>query len=57
MLFPFSKLIPLKQGQCFVAINPSAFAPGFEDRLQVLMDNFRNLQPVRTLSFSDNYEH
>ncbi|XP_067028461.1 uncharacterized oxidoreductase YjmC-like [Acropora muricata] len=33
-------------GQCFVAINPSAFAPGFEDRLQVLMDNFRNLQPM-----------
>jgi len=33
-------------GQCFVAINPSAFAPGFEDRLQVSMDNFRNLQPM-----------
>lgn len=33
-------------GQCFVAINPSVFAPGFEDRLQVLIDQFRNLQPT-----------
>ncbi|XP_071954795.1 uncharacterized oxidoreductase YjmC-like isoform X2 [Antedon mediterranea] len=30
-------------GQCFVAINPEAFAPGFPDRMQSFIDDFRNL--------------
>ncbi|XP_074653260.1 putative oxidoreductase YjmC [Tubulanus polymorphus] len=30
-------------GQCFVAINPAMFAPGFEDRMQSLIDHCRNL--------------
>ena len=34
------------QGHCFVAINPNAFADGFEDRMQTQMDQYRNLQPV-----------
>jgi LDH2 family malate/lactate/ureidoglycolate dehydrogenase len=29
-------------GQCFVAINPNAFAPGFNDRMQDLMDTCRS---------------
>jgi len=33
-------------GQCFVAVNPAVFAPGFEDRMQSLMDHCRNLQPA-----------
>lgn len=32
-------------GQCFVAIDPSCFAPGFNDRLQDFMDTTRNLTP------------
>ncbi|XP_005099922.1 uncharacterized oxidoreductase YjmC [Aplysia californica] len=32
-------------GQCFVAIDPSAFAPGFSDRLSQLNDSLRNLEP------------
>lgn len=34
-------------GQGFVAIDPSFFAPGFEDRLSSLMDNIRHMEPVR----------
>jgi len=30
-------------GQCFVAIDPEAFAPGSADRMQSLMDNLRSL--------------
>jgi len=30
-------------GQCFVAIDPSAFAPGFTDRLSSLNDHIRNM--------------
>ena len=37
---------PLFQGQCFVAIDPSAFAPGFTDRLQSLNDHLRHMEPV-----------
>lgn len=33
-------------GQCFVALNPSVFAAGFEDRMQSLMDHLRNLKPI-----------
>uniref|UniRef100_A0A914WA09 Malate dehydrogenase n=1 Tax=Plectus sambesii TaxID=2011161 RepID=A0A914WA09_9BILA len=33
-------------GQCFVAIDPDCFAPGFNDRLQGFMDSTRNLKPL-----------
>lgn len=34
------------QGQCFVAINPENFAPGFSDRMSDLLSIHRNLNPV-----------
>ena len=37
------------QGQCFVAINPDAFAPGFTDRSGLLMNALRNLEPVSSI--------
>ncbi|ESO82499.1 hypothetical protein LOTGIDRAFT_223255 [Lottia gigantea] len=33
-------------GQCFVAIDPSAFAPGFTDRMSDLIDTCRGLDPA-----------
>ncbi|CAJ0963212.1 unnamed protein product, partial [Mesorhabditis belari] len=30
-------------GQCFIAVDPEAFAPGFTDRMQELMDTLRSL--------------
>ena len=42
----YSCLIFFSQGHCFVAVNPNMFADGFEDRMQALMDQYRNLQPV-----------
>lgn len=36
---------PANLGQCFVAIDPSCFAPGFDDRLSDLMDKLRSLPP------------
>jgi LDH2 family malate/lactate/ureidoglycolate dehydrogenase len=33
-------------GQCYIAIDPSAFAPGFSDRLTELMTTLRNLEPI-----------
>ncbi|XP_068727510.1 uncharacterized oxidoreductase YjmC-like [Montipora capricornis] len=33
-------------GHCFVAINPQMFADGFDDRMQCLMDQYRNLKPA-----------
>jgi hypothetical protein len=33
-------------GQCFIAVNPEMFAPGFSDRLQDLMDFMRKMEPV-----------
>ncbi|XP_064476491.1 uncharacterized oxidoreductase YjmC-like [Ornithodoros turicata] len=33
-------------GHCFVAIDPTAFAPGFEDRMQDLMDTARGTEPA-----------
>jgi len=33
-------------GQCFMAIDPSSFAPGFTDRMSDLMNTHRNLTPV-----------
>jgi hypothetical protein len=40
--FYFSNL----KAQCFIAINPANFAPGFEGRLQDLMNHCRNSEPV-----------
>ncbi|XP_046550866.1 uncharacterized oxidoreductase YjmC-like [Haliotis rubra] len=33
-------------GQCFLAIDPGAFAPGFEDRMSQMIDHCRGLQPA-----------
>ncbi|XP_002741248.3 putative oxidoreductase YjmC, partial [Saccoglossus kowalevskii] len=33
-------------GQCFIAINPEAFAPGFAERMQDMMNICRNLSPA-----------
>ncbi|KAG7253624.1 hypothetical protein CRUP_008813, partial [Coryphaenoides rupestris] len=33
-------------GQCFVAVNPENFAPGFTDRMSDLLDIQRSLEPV-----------
>nr|CAD7572681.1 unnamed protein product [Timema californicum] len=33
-------------GQCFVAINPELFAPGFKDRLSNLLESLRDLEPA-----------
>lgn len=37
---------PANLSQCFVAINPAFFAPGFEDRMSDLMGYCRNMEPV-----------
>ena len=37
------------QGQCFIAIDPDAFAPGFSDRMTELMAICRGLEPVSML--------
>ena len=49
-----SYLIFFSQGHCFVAVNPNVFADGFEDRMQALMDQYRNLQPVCVTSANEN---
>jgi len=33
-------------GQCFIAVDPGCFAPGFESRLSDLMSHFRHMEPV-----------
>lgn len=33
-------------GQAFIAINPKAFADGFEERMSDLMSYLRNMEPV-----------
>lgn len=33
-------------GQCFIAINPDNFGPGFSNRLQDLMEHCRLIQPI-----------
>ncbi|XP_067935442.1 uncharacterized oxidoreductase YjmC-like isoform X2 [Watersipora subatra] len=33
-------------GQCFIALDPEVFAPGFKDRLSDLMKSYRDLQPA-----------
>ncbi len=42
----YQKVTGFFQGQCFIAVDPNAFAPGFPDRLNDLMDTCRNLEPV-----------
>ena len=42
-------------GQCFIAIDPDCFAPGFQTRMSDLMTYLRNMEPVTILSFSNNY--
>ncbi|OWF39449.1 uncharacterized protein LOC110465044 [Mizuhopecten yessoensis] len=37
---------PANLGHCFLAIDPGAFADGFPERMQNLMDHNRNLEPV-----------
>eukprot|EP00095_Tigriopus_kingsejongensis_P004786 maker-scaffold77_size404793-snap-gene-3.24 protein:Tk04786 transcript:maker-scaffold77_size404793-snap-gene-3.24-mRNA-1 annotation:"PREDICTED: uncharacterized protein LOC101856578" len=34
-------------GQCFMALDPDCFAPGFEGRLQELMDHIRQMDPIK----------
>ncbi|XP_069681976.1 uncharacterized oxidoreductase YjmC-like isoform X1 [Periplaneta americana] len=33
-------------GQCFIAIDPQCFAPGFEDRMSSIMDYLRGMEPA-----------
>ncbi|KAF2880771.1 hypothetical protein ILUMI_25399 [Ignelater luminosus] len=33
-------------GQCFIAIDPNCFAPGFENRLSQLLNHIRNMEPA-----------
>lgn len=33
-------------GHCFIAIDPAAFCPGFQDRCQELLDTCRGLEPL-----------
>lgn len=37
---------PANLGQCFFAIDPKFFAPGFENRMSHLMNHIRDLEPV-----------
>ena len=37
---------PANLGQCFVAIDPECFAPGFAERLQLFLEQMRHLEPV-----------
>ncbi|CAG7724823.1 unnamed protein product [Allacma fusca] len=37
---------PANLGQCFVAVDPSCFAPGFEERLSDIISQIKNLTPV-----------
>lgn len=39
-------------GQAFMALDPSFFAPGFEDRMSDLMNHCRNMEPVSLLNFN-----
>ncbi|CAB3242363.1 unnamed protein product [Arctia plantaginis] len=38
--------IPMNMGQCFVAIDPDCFAPGFGDRIAECLKIWRSLEPV-----------
>ncbi|PAA46757.1 hypothetical protein BOX15_Mlig000518g3, partial [Macrostomum lignano] len=41
-----SDTAPARLGQCFVAVDPSAFAPDFSGRLSEVADVFRGLEPA-----------
>lgn len=41
-----SNIFVVEQGQCFIAVDPNAFAPGFEGRMQDLMNICRSSEPV-----------
>ena len=34
------------QGQCFIAIDPKFFAPGFAERMSTLINECRNQEPA-----------
>ena len=46
----------LFQGQCFVAVNPEMFAPGFGDRSSDLLAHLRNLEPVSEVNSQDGQQ-
>lgn len=33
-------------GQCFIAVDPDCFAPGFQTRMSDLMSHLRHMEPV-----------
>ena len=35
------------QGQCYIAVNPACFAPGFDGRLTDLITQIKGLKKVR----------
>ncbi|KAJ8717398.1 hypothetical protein PYW08_005797 [Mythimna loreyi] len=37
---------PANLGQCFVAVNTSCFAPGFQDRVAAIMQHWRSIEPT-----------
>lgn len=37
---------PSNLGQCYIAVDPKCFAPGFEERMTCLLDFIRNLPPL-----------
>ncbi|CAH2042603.1 unnamed protein product, partial [Iphiclides podalirius] len=42
----FDQEVPPNLGQCFVAIDPECFAPGFAERVADCLAHWRNLEPV-----------
>ena len=46
----------LFQGQCFMAVNPEMFAPGFGDRSSDLLSHLRNLEPVSEANSQDGQQ-
>lgn len=43
-------IVFFQQGQCFIAVDPNSFMPGFEGRMSDLMGICRNQEPVRGFS-------
>ncbi|KIH51327.1 hypothetical protein ANCDUO_18588 [Ancylostoma duodenale] len=39
------KAVTKATGQCFIAVDPEAFAPGFYERMQELINTLRSLPP------------
>ncbi|XP_022116764.2 (2R)-3-sulfolactate dehydrogenase (NADP(+)) [Pieris rapae] len=42
----YTQTQPPNMGQCFVAIDPERFAPGFQGRVKDCLDHYRSLEPV-----------